>query len=110
MNANRARIRPTIVIAISIVSRSRISPTSMTFGAWRRAARRPTAKALKSLRGIYIDCGSRDQYHIHYGTRTLSKRLAEAGIRHRYEEFEDNHSDVDYRMDVSLPFLAKALR
>src|SRR3954464_7689571 len=24
---------------------------------------------LKSLRGIYIDCGARDQYHIHYGCR-----------------------------------------
>ena len=67
-------------------------------------------KNLESLRGIYIDCGSRDQYHIHYGTRILSKRLQEAGIRHTYEEFEDTHSDIDYRMDVSLPFLAKALR
>ena len=65
---------------------------------------------LKSLRGIYIDCGSRDQYHIHYGCRILSKRLAQAGIRHTYEEFDDTHSDVDYRMDSSLPFLAKALR
>jgi len=68
------------------------------------------AKALKSLRGIYVDCGSRDQYHIHYGSRILSKRLAEAGIRHTYEEFEDNHSDIDYRMDVSLPFLYRALK
>ena len=59
---------------------------------------------LKSLRGIYIDCGWRDQYHIHYGARILSKRLAQAGIRHTYEEFDDNHSDIDYRMDVSLPF------
>ncbi len=67
-------------------------------------------KALKSLRGIYIDCGSRDQYHIQFGSRILSKRLAKAGIRHEYHEFEDNHSDIDYRMDVSLPFLAKALR
>jgi S-formylglutathione hydrolase FrmB len=67
------------------------------------------ARALKSLRGIYIDCGSRDQYHIHYGTRILSKRLQQAGIAHTYEEFDDNHSDVDYRMDVSLPFLYKAL-
>ena len=65
---------------------------------------------LKSLRGIYIDCGARDQYHIHYGCRILSKRLAQAGIAHRYEEFDDTHSDVDYRMDVSLPFLARALR
>ena len=65
---------------------------------------------LASLRGIYIDCGSRDQYHIHYGTRILSKRLHEAGIDHTYEEFDDNHSDVDYRMDVSLPFLYGALK
>ncbi|MFI5321702.1 MAG: alpha/beta hydrolase [Myxococcota bacterium] len=67
------------------------------------------ARALRSLRGIYIDCGWRDQFHIHYGTRILSRRLLEAGIPHRYEEFDDDHSDVDYRMDVSLPFLAKAL-
>ena len=65
---------------------------------------------LKSLRGIYIDCGRRDQYHIQYGTRILSARLAAAGIRHTYEEFDDDHSDIDYRMDVSLPFLSKALR
>jgi hypothetical protein len=57
-----------------------------------------------------MDCGWRDQYHIHYGSRILSRRLAEAGVRHRYEEFDDDHSDVDYRMDVSLPFLARALR
>ena len=65
---------------------------------------------LKSLRGIYIDCGWRDQYHIHYGARILSKRLAAAGIPHRYEEFDDDHSDIDYRMDVSLPYLYRALK
>jgi enterochelin esterase-like enzyme len=65
---------------------------------------------LEMLRGIYIDCGWRDQYQIHYGTRILSKRLAAAGIQHTYEEFDDNHSDIDYRMDVSLPFLYKALK
>ncbi len=65
---------------------------------------------LKTLRGIYIDCGWRDQYHIHYGSRLLSKRLAAAGVRHTYQEFDDNHSDIDYRMDVSLPFLYRALK
>jgi hypothetical protein len=65
---------------------------------------------LKSLRGIYIDCGWRDQYHIHYGSRLLSQRLADNGIKHRYEEFDDDHSDIDYRMDVSLPFLYRALK
>ena len=65
---------------------------------------------LKSLRGIYIDCGWRDQFHIHYGARILSRRLREARIEHVYEEFDDNHSDVDYRMDRSLPFLYRALK
>jgi len=67
-------------------------------------------KNLKTLRAIYIDCGWRDQYQIHYGARILSKRLAAARIRHTYEEFDDNHSDIDYRMDVSLPFLYRALK
>jgi len=66
--------------------------------------------SLKSLLGIYIDCGWRDQFHIHYGARILSQRLVAAGIRHTYEEFDDDHSDIDYRMDVSLPFLYRALR
>jgi S-formylglutathione hydrolase FrmB len=65
---------------------------------------------LATLRGLYLDCGWRDQYHIHYGTRILSKRLAECGIRHRYEEFDDTHTQVDYRMERSLPFLYRALR
>jgi len=37
------------------------------------------------------------------------RRLNELGIAHRYEEFPDKHSGVDYRMDESLPFLAQAL-
>ena len=68
------------------------------------------ADNLKSLAGIYIDCGWRDQFHIHYGTRILSRRLSDIGIAHRYEEFDDDHSDIDYRMDVSLPFLYRALK
>jgi S-formylglutathione hydrolase FrmB len=67
-------------------------------------------KNLKTLRGIYIDCGWRDQFHIHYGARILAARLSAAGIRHEYHEFDDDHSDVDYRMDVSLPFLYRALK
>lgn len=65
---------------------------------------------LRTMRGIYIDCGSRDQYHIHYGARILSKRLQQAGIKHTYEEFDDTHSDIDYRMNFSLPFLYRALK
>jgi S-formylglutathione hydrolase FrmB len=60
---------------------------------------------LASLNGIYIDCGWRDQYHIHYGARILHKRLSEAGIDHFYEEFDGTHSGIDGRMDISLPWL-----
>jgi hypothetical protein len=32
------------------------------------------------------------------------RRSNELGIAHRYEEFPDNHTGVDYRMDKSLTF------
>ena len=37
-------------------------------------------------------------------------RLNQFGISHRYEEFPDNHTSVDYRTDESLPFLACVVR
>lgn len=64
---------------------------------------------LRRLRGVFIDCGSRDQYFIHFGTRALVRKLEAAGVDHTYEEFDDNHSNVDYRQDRSLPFLYRAL-
>jgi enterochelin esterase-like enzyme len=68
------------------------------------------AKNLKSLRGLFIDCGWRDQYHIHYGSRLLSQALHKAGVNHRYEEFDGTHSGIDHRLDRSLPFLTRALK
>ncbi len=66
--------------------------------------------ALRSLRGLYIDCGRRDQYHLLWGARMVRDSLVRQAIPHRYEEFDDDHSDVDYRMDVSLPYLSAAIR
>jgi S-formylglutathione hydrolase FrmB len=67
------------------------------------------ADALRSLKLLFIDCGSRDQFHLHHGARILTARLRELGVEHEYEEFDDNHSDIQYRYDVSLPKLVKAL-
>jgi S-formylglutathione hydrolase FrmB len=67
------------------------------------------AEALKSLKLLYIDCGTRDQFNLHHGARMLSARLKALGVAHEYEEFDDNHSNVQYRYDVSLPRLVKAL-
>ena len=67
------------------------------------------APALRGLRHLFIDCGDRDQYHLHYGARQMRDALTLAGVRHEYEEFADNHSGISYRMDVSLPKLARAI-
>lgn len=64
---------------------------------------------LRTLRGLYLDCGVRDQYNLVYGARRLHASLDRHGVAHRYEEFDDDHTAVDYRMDESLPFLAHAL-
>ncbi|QGZ96113.1 alpha/beta hydrolase-fold protein [Terricaulis silvestris] len=64
---------------------------------------------LRKLKLIYMDCGWSDQFRIHFGMRRFAKKLTAAGIAHTYEEYDDDHSDVDYRMDVFLPLMAKAL-
>jgi S-formylglutathione hydrolase FrmB len=67
------------------------------------------AENLRAFKALYIDCGERDQFNLLYGARRFVRQLGACGIPHRYEEFPDTHSGVDYRMDVSLPFLAHAL-
>ena len=66
-------------------------------------------EGLKQMKALFIDCGDVDQYNLLYGARRMTRRLTEMGVDHVYEEFPDNHSGIDYRMDRSLPFLAKAL-
>jgi hypothetical protein len=65
--------------------------------------------SLRSLAGLFVDCGTRDQFFIHYGTRVFVRRLMEAGVPHLYEEFPDDHSGIDYRLDRSLPYLHAAV-
>ncbi len=64
---------------------------------------------LNRLKGLFIDCGDIDQYDLVYGARRLHRRLEALGVAHTYEEFPDTHSGIDYRMDVSLPFLVDRL-
>lgn len=67
------------------------------------------AEALSSLHCLYLDVGSRDQYNIQFGMRALSDRLEKYGIRHHFEEFDGTHSQLDWRLDTSLPQLAGSL-
>ena len=68
------------------------------------------AASLRRMRLVYIDCGTKDQYHLIWGARVLHKKLLAKRIGHVYEEFDDTHSNVSYRYDVSLPLLWRALR
>jgi enterochelin esterase-like enzyme len=67
------------------------------------------SEQLSSLNLLYIDVGNRDQYNIQYGSRAFSRRLEMLGVGHHYEEFDGTHSGMDWRLDFSLPKLAKAL-
>jgi enterochelin esterase family protein len=67
------------------------------------------AAALASLRLLYLDCGTRDEWSLHHGARLFSRRLEALGIEHQHEEFDDGHMNVQYRYDVSLPRIARAL-
>jgi enterochelin esterase-like enzyme len=64
---------------------------------------------LASLKMLYMDVGNRDQYNIQYGTRAFVKRLEKLGVGHHFEEFDGTHSSMDWRLDFSLPMLARAL-
>jgi S-formylglutathione hydrolase FrmB len=67
------------------------------------------ADALRSLRLLYLDCGTRDEFNLQLGARLFTRRLSELGVPHEYEEFDDGHRHVAYRYDASLPRLARAL-
>lgn len=65
------------------------------------------AAALRRLRLLFIDCGSRDQYQLHFGSRILVERLKRLRVRHVYEEFDDDHTDIGYRYDRSLEMIGR---
>lgn len=69
----------------------------------------PYAGNLKKLRLLFVDCGTRDEFSLHFGARILVQRLRALGIPHEHEEFDDGHMDIQYRCDVSLPKIGRAL-
>lgn len=63
---------------------------------------------LRRLRFVYLDCGTRDEYHLHYGARMVAERLRRLGIRLVHEEFPDGHGNIQYRYDRSFALLSRA--
>ena len=65
--------------------------------------------ALARLRLRYLDCGRRDEYGLDIGARVFAERCRDLGLDVRHEEFDDDHRNVGYRYEISLPALAAVL-
>jgi hypothetical protein len=64
---------------------------------------------LARLRLRYLDCGRRDEYNLDIGARVVTQRIRALGLDVRHEEFDDDHRNVGYRYEISLPALAALL-
>lgn len=65
---------------------------------------------LKSLKLIFIDAGTRDEFALDLGARILSRKLNDLEIPHIHEEFDDGHFSISYRYDRSLELISNAIR
>jgi enterochelin esterase family protein len=64
--------------------------------------------ALRRMKLIYLDCGNRDEYALHYGARIFGQRLARLNIPYMYAEFDGGHRNIQFRYDVSLKQISEA--
>lgn len=70
------------------------------------------ADALRSLRAIWLDAGTSDEYHLDVGAQAFRAQLAAAGTpaeRVHFELFEGTHSGTDHRYPLALRWLAERL-
>lgn len=86
-------------------------PDAKVMARWKRLDPVETCRVyaanLRKLRGVFLDCGLRDEFSIHPGTRILAQRLRALRVRVVHEEFEDGHMGISYRYDRSLAQLGK---
>jgi S-formylglutathione hydrolase FrmB len=70
------------------------------------------ADALRSLRAIWIDAGTRDEWYLDIGSQAFRAELAKLGIpddRIHFELFDASHMAIDYRYPISLAWLANRI-
>src|SRR5947207_5334450 len=71
---------------------------------------RKHADALRGMRAIYIDAGTRDQWFLDLGAEAFRRQLADIGVTDvHYELFDATHMGIDYRHPLSLKYLAERL-
>jgi enterochelin esterase family protein len=64
---------------------------------------------LKSLKLLYLDAGTRDEFALDLGARVLSRKLSDYRIDHIHEEFDDGHFSISYRYDRSLQLISEKI-
>ncbi len=52
---------------------------------------------VKKLKGVYLDVGTRDQYHLQYGTRQIFNTMRAVNKNIYYSEFSGSHYDIGQR-------------
>ena len=70
------------------------------------------AEALRSLRAIWIDGGTKDEWYLDIGAQAFRQALADAGVKDdiiHFELFDDKHGGIDYRYPMSLAWLCKRI-
>src|SRR4051812_701259 len=70
------------------------------------------ADTLRSLRAIWIDAGTRDEWNLDIGATAFRQALLDNGVvadRISFELFDAGHGGIDYRYPLSLAYLARAL-
>ncbi len=65
------------------------------------------AADLKSLKLLYIDAGTRDEFALDLGARILCKRLKDFEVPFIHEEFDDGHMQISYRYNRSLELISQ---
>lgn len=65
---------------------------------------------LAGLKGLWIECGTADEYNLLYGARRLHRQLEASRVPHEYREFEGGHSGIDWRLDTVLPWMVERLK
>jgi enterochelin esterase family protein len=68
------------------------------------------AGALRRLKTLWFDAGTKDEFNLHLGARRFSDALKALKIRHTHEEHGFGHFDMNERLDKSLPLLAARCR
>lgn len=68
------------------------------------------AENLKSLKLLYIDAGTKDEFALDLGARILSKKLKALGVSHIHEEFDDGHFNISYRYNRSLVLISERIK